>query len=222
MNPTVKYRLLGKALVLALLSFCLWAFSGVARPTQQVERHVPITPIQLQRNQGIIPVELECTPGILSAPNVLDSFRCVFKNNTDKAITAASVIYSITIEQNGSESKTSNASTLDTAFHPDFADTSKPIGPGEKSGNLGPPGPVSFENAEIRSIEIQIDYVEFIDGNTLGSNKQGASLIKAMRDGAEKYKKWFISLYAQHGKALSPIVSLLYEQELPSELQLSS
>lgn len=222
MSRTVKYRLLGKALVLVFLSFCLWTFSSVAKPTQQGEQRMAVTAIQLQADQGITPVELRCTPGLLSAQNVLESFRCVLKNNTNKAITAADVSYSLTIEQNGSEAKTSYASTIDTRLHPDFASTSKPIGPGEESGNLGPPGPISFENAVIKGIEISIDYIELADGSTLGVDRQGSRIIRTMRGGAEKYKKWFRARYTQSGKSLTSIASLLYDQPLPSELQLSS
>lgn len=208
--------------MLVFLSFCLWAFSSVAKPTQQGAQHVAVTPVQLQADQGIIPVELRCTTGLLSAPNVLESFHCVLKNNTNKAVTAANVIYSISLEQNGSEAKTSYASTIDTRLHPDFASTSKPIGPREESGNLGPPGPISVENAVIKGIEINIDYIELADGSTLGVDQQGSKIIRTMRDGAEKYKKWFRARYSQSGKSLSPIASLLYDQPLPGELQLSS
>lgn len=40
----------------------------------------------------------------------------------------------------------------------------------------------------------------------MGVDQQGSKIIRTMRDGAEKYKKWFRARYSQSGKSLSPNV----------------
>src|ERR1044072_7187291 len=222
MSREIRYRLLGKLFVLAFLSFCIWEFSGSAGLSQRGKVLIPVSPQQLRVEGGVIPVELRCTSGQSSAPGVLDSFSCVLLNNTNKGITAANVIYSVVFKQNGSESRVSYASTVDKLLHPDFASASRPIKPGMQSGNVGPPGPISSEGADVIGVEISIDYVEFEDGSRLGPDKQGSRIIGEMRGGAEKYKEWLRRQYVKSGRPSKPITSVLNEQQLPSELQISS
>lgn len=222
MSRETKYRLLGKLSVLAFLSFCIWEFSGSKGLSQHGKVLIPVSPQQLDAENGIIPVEVRCTSGKSSAPNVLDSFTCVLLNNTTKGITAANVIYSIVFELNGSETKASYASTIDTRLHPDFANMSRPIRPGAQSGNVGSPGPISYQDAVIKGVEIGIDYVEFEDGSRLGPNQQGSKIIEAMRSGAEKYKNWLRVHYNQKGQATESIDQTLSEASPPSELKFSS
>jgi hypothetical protein len=143
-------------------------------------------------------------------------------NNTDKDIIAASVIYSIVIDQNGTESKATYASTIDTIPHPDFAPTSRPIRPGTESGGVGPPGPTSYQGAIIKGVEISVDYVEFADGSRLGPDQQGSRIIGDMRRGADRYKNWLREEYGKSGQQPDAITQMLNSRALPSELKFAS
>ena len=69
-------------------------------------------------------------------------------------------------------------------------------------------------------MEISIDFVEFENGTTLGPDKQGSSIIKAMRAGAGKYREWIKRQYKLAGgsvAAISPEVES--DQSLPAELR---
>jgi hypothetical protein len=222
MAREVKYKLLGKILALALLSFGLWQFSGGAGLSQRGNAFVPVTPRQLHVDDGPMPVELRCSPGQSSAPGVLDPFTCVLLNNTDKDIIAANVIYSIVVDQDGNESKATYASTVDAIPHPDFAGASRPVRPGTESVGVGPPGPTSYQGAIIKGVEISIDYVEFADGSWLGPNQQGSRIIGDMRRGADRYKNWLRAEYSKSGAPPDAITQMLNSRSLPSGLKFAS
>jgi hypothetical protein len=222
MSREVKYKLLVKFSVLALLCLGLWGFSGGAGLSQGSNAFVPVTPRQLLVGNGPVPVELRCSPGQSSAAGVLDPFTCVLRNNTGKDITAANVIYSIVVDQNGVETKAAYASTIDTTPHPDFAATSRPIRPGTESVGVGPPGPTSYEGAVIKGVEVSIDYVEFADGSRLGPDQQGSRIIGDMRRGADKYKNWLRAEYGKGGQPPDAIIQMLNSRTLPSELKFAS
>src|SRR6476619_2862002 len=117
MSNAASYRLVGKLGVLVLLSIFLWKFSGSAAIPQEKDRVVPINVNQLRNDSGSIPVELVCGNVRSSAPNILDSFTCTLKNNTEKRISAANAIYSVVIEREGLEERESYDSTIDSIFH---------------------------------------------------------------------------------------------------------
>ena len=221
MSNAARYRLVGKLGVLVLLSISLWKFSGSAAIPQEKDRVVPINVKQLRNDSGPIPVELVCGTVRSSAPNILDSFTCTLKNNTEKRISAANAIYSVVIEREGIEESESYDSTIDSIFHQDFASTAKLVNPGEESASVGPPGAISYpENVIIKRIDIHLDFVEFEDGTSLGRNSNGSKIINDMRDGAERYKRWLANTYFTRGRSYAVLTTLLNEENLPNELQL--
>src|SRR6266487_2498578 len=153
MRYLITYKLLYKFFVLVGLSLCLWAVSArTTKSTQQVDQFIPVKiNEQLSAKDGVIPVEIRCGQARLTAPNRLEEFQCTLKNNTNAKITAANVIYSIVLEQNGSLTKDTVSSTVEALVHTDFKGTSKLIGPNDESA-VGPPGPISYENSVIKGV----------------------------------------------------------------------
>jgi hypothetical protein len=151
-------------------------------------QQLPITVKQLQPGINNT-VELVCGTASVTPPNILNGFECTLKNNTQKSITAANIIYSTVLEENGRETKDSRNQVLLTYFHPDFYEKEKNIVPGG-TNSLQPAGVFTYHNAVIKGIEVYIDYVEFEDSTSMGSDVEGSKLIKDFRAGAMKYKGW--------------------------------
>lgn len=221
MRESITYKLIYRLLVLVGLSLCLWAVSARTKSQQQVDQFIPVVITeQLEAKNGVVPVDIRCGQARLTAPNRLEEFQCSFKNNTNLNITAANAIYSIVLDQNGSVSRDTYSRTAETLVHPDFSATSKRIGPGDES-DLGPPGPISYTSGVIvKGVEISIDFVEFENGTTLGPDKQGSSIIKAMRAGAGKYREWIKRQYKLAGSSVAAISSdIESDQSLPGDLR---
>ena len=151
-------------------------------------QQLPITVKQLQPDNNNT-VELLCGTASVTPPNILNGFECILRNNTQKSITAANIIYSTVLEEGSLETKDSRNQILLTNFHPDFYDKEKNIVPGG-SNSLKPAGVFTYHNAVIKGIEVYIDYVEFEDGTSMGLDVEGSKLIKDFRAGAVKYKSW--------------------------------
>jgi len=219
MTTVFPFKLVYRLLILAGLSLCLWAVSAGTKNSQQKDQFIPVViTTQLEAKNGLIPADLQCGTARLSAPSQLEEFRCVLKNNTQANITAAHTIYTIVYEQNGSLFRDSFSSVAEAFVHKDFKGTNKLIGPGNET-SFGPPGPISYENAVIKGVEIGIDYVEFEDGSSLGPNKQGSRIAAAMRAGAERYKQWLKIQTRQSANYLDTISSAVETKSLPSELR---
>ena len=221
MTTGFPFKLVYRLLILASLSLCLWAVSARTKNSQQKDQFIPVVITnQLEAKNGLIPADLRCGTVRLSAPDQLEEFRCVLKNNTQANITAALTNYTIVYEQNGSLFRDSFASVAEAFVHKDFKGTNKLIGPGNET-SFGPPGPISYKNAVIKGVEIAIDYVEFEDGSSLGPDKQGSRTVQAMRAGAERYRQWLKVKTQQSANYLDTISSAVETKSLPSELRLT-
>lgn len=221
-GPNYRYRLFSKFTVLTLLSIFLWSFSHRAASTPSRQAQVmEVVARQLPQRDGLIPVELTCGFATLSAPNIVNNFSCELKNNSNRNIKAANVIYTIQYEENGISKATSYNSTIDTRLHPDSANTARMIGPGEKSSSVGPPGQVSSGSSTIiKGIEIAIDFVEFEDSSVLGPDREGSNIINSMRVGAKKYQTWLRSEYERNRHSVDAILpSLNDDGDIPSSLK---
>jgi hypothetical protein len=209
-------RIFGKLLVLGFLCVCLWAFSGRAIVIQQVTQNLPIIVKQLEATDGVIPVELKCAPASLSAPDTLQNFSCVLKNNTGKSITAANVTYSILIWSNDKESRDTTSQIIDTLVDESVYEPDRAIGSGA-TFDVRAGGPTSYYGSTIQRMEMEIDYVEFEDGTTLGLNQKAAEAIAQIREGAAACRAWLIKAYGQSGKSVRAIAPLLEKEHLLPE-----
>lgn len=204
--------------LLLLLGVAAFATSALQRPTNGADQdsnqrlQLPITVKQLQ--PGINnSVELVCGTASVTPPNILNGFECTLKNNTQKSITAANIIYSTVLEEAGKETRDSRNQILMTNFHPDFYEKEKNIMPGG-TNTFRPAGVFTYHNAVIKGIEVYIDYVEFEDSTSMGPDVEGSKLIKDFRAGAVKYKSWL----AQESKQKS-IDTLIQSAHSDEELQ---
>jgi hypothetical protein len=127
-----------------LLLFGVAAFATTALQSRTNEDRnqsglqLPITIKQLQPENNNN-VELLCGTASVTPPNILNGFECTLKNNTQKSVTAANIIYSTVLQENGLETKDSRNQILLTYFHPDFYEKEKNIMPGG-SNSLRPAG----------------------------------------------------------------------------------
>lgn len=220
-----SFKTFSKFFILCLLIACLWFFGKGTKSqnTAQFEKQLRVTANQLSRVNGVIPVELKCENAELSAPNALENLPCAIKNNTNNYITAVTVAISLVLDKEGTTSTDSSFLTIETFVHPDFRE--------EHKNNLIPPRgerpiqdlPVSYDNAVIKGVMIQVDYVEFADNTTLGPNHAGSRIITDIRQGAAKYKNWLVQKYKQNGKSIDAIVPLLEpSQPFSEELGISN
>ena len=210
------------AYVTLVLAGLRMATGSESARTQQNERFVPITITGwLQPENGVIPAEIQCGTAHLSSPNTFERIDCSLKNNSAKSVTAANVIYTVSLQTGGGASKESFNRTFDALIHPDFRLSNQLLGPGEKTG-LGTAGPTSYSDGLIDNISIAIDYVEFEDGTRLGPDRAGSRLIAQTRQGAVKYKEWLQRQYKLGGNAVEAVIPLLEStRPLPQELTLT-
>lgn len=192
------------------------------KPYKGGEFQLPVSTRQLPSDNGVISVELQCGVALLTAPNRLEDFSCILINRTNKPISALVAAYTIITEKDGKRSSDTSLLTLDSFIHPDVREARrlKNISSGEER-TIQPAGPITYEGAEIKGVEVRMDYVEFEDKTTLGPNESGARVINLPREGAAKYKEWLVQKYRENGKSVNAITSLLQEDQLPSELNLN-
>lgn len=223
----VQNKSVSRVCLLGLLISCLWFFSNNqqnlasqnSRP--EVQDVIAITTIQLPSSQGVVPVALKCQTVDYPKPREAKSLRCVVTNNTATSITAVSLAYSITYQANDQESTDDGFMTLDALVHPDFHDSnfSKFIHPGADCV-IQRGGPIEG-NLLVKGIKVNIDYVEFENGTSLGPNSRGSIVIAQFREGATQYKRWLLKQYVNRNRSITAIAPLLQDTSSPgAELKL--
>lgn len=200
--------------LLLLLGVAAVGSTALQRPSNERRNQVgvqqlPITIKQLQPENNTN-VELLCGTASITPPNILNEFHCVLKNNTNKRITAANIIYSTVLEEAGQETRDSRNHILTTYIHPDFYDKEKNILPGG-STSFSPAGVFTYENAVIKGVEVYLDFVEFEDHTSMGPNEEGSRIINDLREGAVKYKSWLARESKQ--KSIDRLIQSLQSDE---------
>lgn len=174
----------------------------------------------LPAKDGVIPIEILQPTVVSSAPNKLDDFTYFLRNNSGKAVIALAVIRTIGYEEGGKVYGHAVYSTMDAAFHPDMG--GKPFLPASQM-TMEAAGPVGFDDdVVIKEITLTIDYVSYADQTAYGSGGEGERRIKAMRDGARRYKSWLAQEYSRAGKALTTILPAIQTRSIPDGLKLDS
>ena len=194
---------------LCLVLTCFWLLPTTPSQSKQVQTKagIPVTITQLRSEKGPPPLEVLSMPVEVTGEG---SFvvSCTLKNNTAKNINGVNLNYSISFENNdGSIVKDAHSLTVESLIHPDFLETYKPIVPGGQTSVTSPR--FSFGNTTPRSIEINVDYVEFDDGATLGPDLEGSQIIAQMREGAAMYKQWLRQQYILRGRSVTQLISMI-------------
>ena len=175
---------------------------------------------QLPAKDGAIPIEIVQPTVVSSASNKLDDFTYILRNNSGRAVLALAVVKTIGYEEGGQLYAHSVYSTIDAAFHPDIG--GKPFFKGSQMP-MESAGPLGFnEGVVIKEITLTIEYVSFDDQTAYGSGEEGERRIKAMREGARKYKSWLAQEYSRAGKSLTTILPALQTPTIPEGLKLDS
>lgn len=195
------------------------ALPGSTSAVQGKEIQLPVTVHQMETDDGAIPVTLQCGAASVTTPDTLNGFSCTLINNAEKNIVAASAAYTIEYEQGGSTYREVRSHLAATFVHPDFAKDAKSIPPG---GGLSirPGGSFKFEGAVIKGVGVLVDYVEFGDGSSVGSNKEGARAVKDLREGASRYKNWLVGKYRRG--SIDVVIQSLQADPSLSELGLTN
>lgn len=183
---------------------------------------IPVYAEQLPPQDGVSPVEVRCEGAHLAASNVLEKFSCIAINNTKKNLTAlSSTLTVITENDGGGESRNVTLLYGDSFLHPDVREAHrlKSTVPGGVR-TIQPSGPMTFDGEAIVRIELKLDYAEFDDNTSIGSDSEGARVIRSVREGAAGYKRWLVAQYLVNKKRADAIVPLLQKSEIPPELQL--
>lgn len=193
-----------------------------ANPGAPADKLMAVDAAQLPLRGGIIPVEVRCESTRLTAPGRLEGFLCLAINHTRQRITALSSVLTV-ITENGAGVESRNANILydDSYVHPDVKEVRRlrSTAPGE-SRTIQPGGPITFEDELIVRIELRIDYVEFDDGTSIGSDSKGAQAIKSVREGAVRYKRWLVKKYTADKNDADVIVPLLQQADTSADSQI--
>lgn len=183
-------------------------------------QYAKVEVVQLPVQNDVIPVELKQVEASLAGASELANLSFIVKNNTSKDIAAFSVALSLVLEKGDSTSLDQNFITSDTLVHPDIREIHhlQPFSPGQEKKLDA--SPISFLGGSmIKSIRLNLDYVEFENKSTLGPNKNGARIITLQREGAFRYKNWLVSRYMQDAKSVESVVALLQAKQIPDDIQ---
>lgn len=207
------------ALVAVLAGLALaWRSTTIGFQSRDVAT-IQIAISQPSAKDGVVPVEIIQPTAISSAPNKLDDLTYIIRNNSAKGVIAAAVIKTINYEEGGRVYAHSAYSTVDSAF-PDVG--GKPLLPGTQM-SMESAGPVSFDQGVvIKNITLTIDYVSYDDRTAYGSGGEGERRIKAMREGARRYKSWLAQEYSRAGKSLASILPVIEAPSIPEALRTDS
>jgi hypothetical protein len=217
----MRYKFVTSIALVALIVGVALAWRSTSAGLQSREpSNIKVVMNQLPDKNGIVPIEIIQPSVVSSAPNKLDEFSYIVRNNSGKPVIALAVIRTISYEEGGKVYAHSVYSTMDAAVHPDIG--GKPFLP-ENQMPMEAAGPVGFdEGVIIKEITLNIDYVLYGDQTAYGSGGEGERRIKAMRDGARRYKTWLAREYSRAGKSLTAILPAIQSRSIPEALKLDS
>lgn len=206
---------------LAIIAATTFKASPGANPTAQgTEIQLPVVVYQMDAENGEMPVTLQCGAASVTTPDTLNGFFCTLINNTDKNIVAAIAAYTIEYEQRGRTYREVRSHLAATFVHPDFSKDAKPV-PRGGGISIRPGGAFTFEDAVIKGVEVRVDYVEFSDGSSVGPNKkEGGEAVKALREGASRYKNWLVGKYRR--ESIDTVIRSLQADPPLAELGLTN
>lgn len=217
----MRFKLVTSITLIALVVGVALAWRSPSMELQSREpSNINVVINQLPAKDGVIPIEIVQPTVVSSAPNKLDDLTYILRNNSGKAVLALAAIRTIGYEEDGKLYTHSVYSTMDAAFHPDIG--GRPFFKGSQM-SMESAGPVSFnEGLVIKEITLTIEYASFDDQTANGSGGEGERRIKAMREGACRYKSWLAQEYSRAGKSLTTILPALQTRTIPEGLKLDS
>jgi len=180
--------------------------SSLRSPQQEIP--VPLTVTQLEPVEGVIPVYLDCAPTVLTNRSALEHIPCKIKNNNRKPIRGLVLGESITIESGGHVLSEDGYVAIDNFVHRDLHNSANGTGI-EPNADAQFPSAAETFNGTITGLKVYVDFVEFSDRQTVGPNKAGARTLADIREGASRYKDWFIGQYESNGRSPATLATLI-------------
>src|SRR5215217_1538556 len=187
----MRFKLVTSIALIALVVGVALAWRGTSTGVQSREpSKIKVVVNPLPAKDGVTPIEILQPTVVSSAPNTLDDLTYFLRNNSGKAVIALAVIRTIGYEEGGKVYAHAVYTMMDAAFHPDMG--GKLFLPASQM-TMEAAGPVGFDDdVVIKEITLTIDYVSYADQTAYGSGGEGERRIKAMRDGARRYKSWLV------------------------------
>ena len=150
---------------------------------------------------------------------MLDDVTYFLKNNSGKPISAVAVTKKVLYRENGKLYGNLRHSMVDFSFPPDVAQA-KAFMPNTQIP-MEASGPMNFgEGTIIESVELKIEYVQYVGAAPYGAGTEGERQINSHRNGAKKYREYLAKTFSEAGQSLVTVVPLLEEQSYPEELKL--
>ena len=165
----------------------------VSPEAQSVQDRQKVLLRQLEKDNGVIPLEI-INPEVSfkEDPGKIGNINFVVRNNSNKNVVAFCLAYTVRTELNGSQSGQTFIHTVARLVDKDLmglVGNAKPIIPGEEVP-VTDTGETSYDNAaKVLGVDATLDYVEFDDGSSLGTNTKGGSLVGKIRNGYDRYKR---------------------------------
>lgn len=157
-----------------------------------------------------------------STPNTLDGYYCRVKNSSNKKITALGLIWDVTFSNDRIDRR---YQLMDAKVHEDTQRV-QPLKP------LAPQGELEFRgaftesftgNVSVKNVKVQIDFVEFDDMTSLGSeSSKGYKQLTQSREGAVLYKSWLMRIYKDNNQNINAVIEKILSDELPRDTDLHS
>lgn len=196
------------SVVVGLTIILLTLFSIFLVPRLQAENNenfvqaeIPVIIKPLDTNL----INVQCERAFSSNARTLNTFSCNIVNKANVAIRAIGANYSLIADVNGVERRDSFSKVADAFIHPDL---SKEVLPGN-SLNISPSGPMSISNGVIKRLELEVNYIEFADGRSVGVSRKAIEKIASIRLGASMFKAWIKSEYLNRRRSEEALMPLL-------------
>ncbi len=206
--------------VVTVVAYLTLNFKGDAQ-----HRHLVI-PVEIQRLEafdGTIPFNLLCENIKPVAPNQMDRLSCVGTNNSDKEIVALVVSYTVFGVADQKSIEFSGTISNDILMHPDLFQKRK--NNFVRSGATIPITvlPTTFDqNFSIEKVSVQVSYVEYSDGTSLGKGSFASNLVFQFREGFAVCRDLFKAAYKDRARSKASLDDLLQKRKLLERDELSS
>jgi len=209
LSPFWQWTVLRRVFVLGVLaSVGTWTHELLSEQLQTPKTsRYPTKAVHLTSDQGDVLVEV-VEVGAEGFPQRLERYWCKVRNNTDKAITALAVAW--TVRWSSGTTDEGLSQSMDARF----GEGGKPLAPGDtfEFESLGP-HVVEGDGIFLEEVQASIDYVEFEDGTSAGPDRLYASKrIAWKRRGAEAYRQWLLRIYEERGED-GVVENLLHQSE---------
>lgn len=188
------------------LAFISTISTGVYSKPQSEE--ITIQPIISNESSILVEIiEAKCQ----AKPRSLESCSCQIRNGSDKDVTALAITWTVTWSNGHIDKWYQRMDTL-------VREGLRPVSPNREISLQSSGSVFATGDESIKQVQVSVDYVEFSDKSSLGSDASGASRhIALTRQGGKVYKDWLARVYQEQGQDL--VIAKLLGDEFPEALK---